>query len=133
MSNQLIYIYTLIVCLFGCLSVRLYPINVKTAEPIGPKFLWNLESKKCLSHFCRKLEMKKNSLRKQKRRYIFYTWSDKACKGTVVNLQLLSLHEGSLDIMPTVPFNIHFSKYFAIQRESERRMRPNQFSPGNLK
>ena len=21
-----------------CLSVRLYPINVKTAEPIGPKF-----------------------------------------------------------------------------------------------
>jgi len=27
-----IYIY------FACLSVRLYPINVKTAEPIGPKF-----------------------------------------------------------------------------------------------
>ena len=30
------------VCLFGCLlwclSVCLYPINVKTAEPIGPKF-----------------------------------------------------------------------------------------------
>jgi len=22
----------------ACLSVRLYPINVKTAEPIGPKF-----------------------------------------------------------------------------------------------
>ena len=29
-----IYIYTLLVCL----SVRLYPINVKTAKPIGPKF-----------------------------------------------------------------------------------------------
>jgi len=26
------------VCLFLCLSVCLYPINVKTAEPIGPKF-----------------------------------------------------------------------------------------------
>ena len=24
------------------LSVHLYPINVKTAGPIGPKFLWNL-------------------------------------------------------------------------------------------
>ena len=29
--------YTLFVCLFG-LSVCLYPINVKTAKPIGPKF-----------------------------------------------------------------------------------------------
>ena len=29
-----IYIYTLLVCL----SVHLYPINVKTAEPIRPKF-----------------------------------------------------------------------------------------------
>ena len=28
------FIYTLVVCM----SVRLYPINVKTAEPIGPKF-----------------------------------------------------------------------------------------------
>ena len=26
------------VCLFVCLFVCLYPINVKTAEPIGPKF-----------------------------------------------------------------------------------------------
>ena len=25
-------------CLFVCLSVCLYPINVKTAEPIGPNF-----------------------------------------------------------------------------------------------
>ena len=25
-------------CLFVCLFVYLYPINVKTAEPIGPKF-----------------------------------------------------------------------------------------------
>ena len=29
-----IYIYTLL----ACLPVCLYPINVKTAEPIGPKF-----------------------------------------------------------------------------------------------
>ena len=27
---------------FACLGVRLYPINVKTAEPIGPNFLWDL-------------------------------------------------------------------------------------------
>ena len=27
---------------FG-LSVCLYPINVKTAEPIGPKFVWDLK------------------------------------------------------------------------------------------
>jgi len=27
------------VCLFVCLFVCLYPINVKTAEPIGPKFV----------------------------------------------------------------------------------------------
>ena len=33
-----IYIYTLLVCLSVLVSVRLYPINVKTAEPIGPKF-----------------------------------------------------------------------------------------------
>ena len=30
--SVLLYIY------FACLSVCLYPINVKTAEPIGPKF-----------------------------------------------------------------------------------------------
>jgi len=39
-----VYIYLYInlaclsVCLFVCLFVCLYPINVKTAEPIGPKF-----------------------------------------------------------------------------------------------
>ena len=33
-----IYIYPLLVCLGVCLSVRLYPINVITAELIGPKF-----------------------------------------------------------------------------------------------
>ena len=33
-----VYIYALLVCLFVCLFVCLYPINVKTAEPIGPKF-----------------------------------------------------------------------------------------------
>ena len=36
------YIYTLLVWVSVCLSVRLYPINVKTAEPIGPNFLWDL-------------------------------------------------------------------------------------------
>ena len=33
-----IYKFGLSVCLFVCLSVCLYPKNVKTAEPIGPKF-----------------------------------------------------------------------------------------------
>ena len=33
-----ILICTLLVCLFVCLSVHMYPINVKTAEPIGPEF-----------------------------------------------------------------------------------------------
>ena len=33
-----IYKFGLSVCLFVCLFVCLYPINVKTAEPIGPKF-----------------------------------------------------------------------------------------------
>jgi len=32
------WIYIYFAFLFVCLSVRLYPINVKTAEPIGPKF-----------------------------------------------------------------------------------------------
>ena len=31
-------LYINLACLSVCLSVRLYPINVKTAEPIGPKF-----------------------------------------------------------------------------------------------
>ena len=31
------YLYVYFVC-FVCLFVCLYPINVKTAEPIGPKF-----------------------------------------------------------------------------------------------
>ena len=35
-------LYIILACLFvwvsWCLSVCLYPINVKTAEPIGPKF-----------------------------------------------------------------------------------------------
>ena len=33
-----IYKFGLSVCLFVCLFVCLYPINVKRAEPIGPKF-----------------------------------------------------------------------------------------------
>ena len=32
------YIYTLLVWVSVCPSVRLYPINVKTTEPIGPNF-----------------------------------------------------------------------------------------------
>ena len=38
--KSLVYIYKfgLSVCLFVCLSVCLYPINFKTAEPMGPKF-----------------------------------------------------------------------------------------------
>ena len=31
-------LYINLACLSGCLFVCLYPINVKTAEPIGPKF-----------------------------------------------------------------------------------------------
>ena len=34
----IIYLYINLACLSVCLSVCLYPINVKTAEPIGPKF-----------------------------------------------------------------------------------------------
>ena len=37
-SNLYINLAWVSVCLFWCLSVCLYPINVKTAEPIGPKF-----------------------------------------------------------------------------------------------
>ena len=33
-----LYKFGLFVCLFVCLLVCLYPINVKTAEPIGPNF-----------------------------------------------------------------------------------------------
>jgi len=39
--NQYINLACLSVCLFVCLFVCVYPINVKTAEPIGPTF--NLE------------------------------------------------------------------------------------------
>ena len=37
-QNLYINLACLSVCLFVCLSVCFYPINVKTAEPIGPKF-----------------------------------------------------------------------------------------------
>ena len=33
-----INLYINLACLYGCMSVCLYPINVKTAEPIGPNF-----------------------------------------------------------------------------------------------
>ena len=32
------HLYINLACLSVCLFVCLYPINVKTAEPIGPKF-----------------------------------------------------------------------------------------------
>ena len=32
------HLYNFIYPLVVCMPVRLYPINVKTAEPIGPKF-----------------------------------------------------------------------------------------------
>ena len=38
LMHSSIYKFGLSVCLFVCLFVCLYPINVKTAEPIGPKF-----------------------------------------------------------------------------------------------
>ena len=41
-----------------------------------------------------KPQMKINSLKKQKHRYLIHTWSDKASKGTVVNLALPFLHGG---------------------------------------
>ena len=31
-------IFFIFICLSACISVRLHPKNVKTAEPIGPKF-----------------------------------------------------------------------------------------------
>ena len=38
-GHALSHIFSIyILCLSVCLIVRLYPINVKTAEPIGPKF-----------------------------------------------------------------------------------------------
>ena len=35
-------IYIVLVWVFVCLSVRLYPTNVKMVEPIGLNFLWDL-------------------------------------------------------------------------------------------
>ena len=39
-------------------------------------------------------KMKKNSLKKEKQRYLIHTWSDKAFKGTAVNRALPSFHGG---------------------------------------
>ena len=52
------YIFTIqnhilnILCLSVCLFVRLYPINVKTAEPNGPKFLFFFILKIRKNYFC---------------------------------------------------------------------------------
>ena len=49
-------------------------------------------SHKCVQvTFPEKLQMKLNSLKKQKHKYLIHIWSDKAFKGTVVNRALLSL------------------------------------------
>ena len=45
--------------------------------------------------------MKINSLKKQKHSYLIQTGSDKAFKGSVVNLALPSLHGGSVKITLT--------------------------------
>ena len=38
-GTEHVYLYINLACLSVCMSVCLYPINVKTAEPIGPKLL----------------------------------------------------------------------------------------------
>ena len=40
-----VYIYTLLVWVSFCFFVCLFPINVKTAEPFGPNFLWGFTYK----------------------------------------------------------------------------------------
>ena len=37
-NNSYFYLYINLACLSGCFSVRLYPINVKTAKPTVTKF-----------------------------------------------------------------------------------------------
>ena len=42
LQSYSINLYINLAWVSGCLSVCLYPIKVKTAEPIGPKFVWDL-------------------------------------------------------------------------------------------
>ena len=56
--------------------------------------------------FAKKLQIKIKSLKKQKQRLQFITWSDKAYKGTGVNQALSSCYGGSLEITRTVPLII---------------------------
>ena len=62
--------------------------------------------------------MKINSLNK-KYGYLIHTCSYKAFKGTVVNRVLPSLHEGSLEIMFTVPLSSPVAEF----KEFERRFK----------
>ena len=59
----------------------------------------------CDSFLQRIHKWKKNSLFKQKHRYLIHTWSDKA---TLVNRALPSFYRGSLEITLTIPLTQHF-------------------------
>ena len=51
----------------------------------------------------RNLQLKIISFQNYKQWYLIHSPSDKGFKGTIVNRALPSLHEGSLEIMLTVP------------------------------
>ena len=106
-------------------DLQLYPGNfnlIKNMEEIFVfltqcLFLWVslcsivvLINKECASHFRREPTNEINSLKKQKHWYLIHTWSEKAVKGTVVNLTLPSLHGGSFEITPTVPLSKEYQK-----------------------
>ena len=55
--------------------------------------------------FAEKLQMRINSLKKQKHWYLIHNWS-KTFKGTFVNRGFSSLHGGSLKITLTVPLKL---------------------------
>ena len=76
-----LYIY--FTCLFGCLSIHLYPINVKKAEPIGPKFCvghrvtpekdfgWSKLKKNCLQQISLNLDIPRIYFRKSAHYFVF--------------------------------------------------------------
>ena len=56
--------------------------------------------------------MKINSLNKQKHGYLIQTWWDKSFKGTVVvNWTFSSLHGGSFESTPTIPWKFVYNKF----------------------
>ena len=90
-SNLYINLAWVSVCLFWCLSVCLYPINVKTAEPIGPKFFvghlgpqgrfmndWNFKNL-CLKvfYFCKILKMREKILWNPQTFFVFVLYCTK--------------------------------------------------------